>query len=267
MLRDKQSYGSFAQSPNIKKRYFFALGSFGLYVVGISIWVIVSHAIGLILPTFLTIIPILMLTVNYFNNIFEDGSLNKEKINVSDQPDGETNVISSYKVLFFIPLILDVVSAIIIFLFPWYSTSANILNQEAYNSCTAVNCDPLNYISRVTLFYGRVNLGMSRFMMYFVLLIAIVSGIIIYLSFQEVREKRVRTKLKLGMYISTLSSFALLSGLAILYYYLVDTSANGFPHILYYSFEPGLLIGSMLILLSTAVVFNINRTIYNLVHN
>ena len=267
MLRDKQNYGSFAQSPYVKKRYFLALGSFGLYLVGISVWAIVSHALVLILPTFLTIIPILMLTINYFNIVFEEGTINKEKINASSQLDVEKDFLSIYKVMFFIPVMLDVISAIIILIFPWYSTSANILNQEAYNSCTAVNCDPLDYIYRTTLFYGRVNLGLSRFMMYFVLLFAIVSGIIIFLSFKEVLEKRVRTMLKLGMYISTLSSFALLSGLAILYYYLVDTSANGFPHILYYSFEPGLLIGSALILLSTAVAFNINRTIYNLIHN
>ena len=238
------------------------------YVLGIVIWIRTYHSDGLIRITYITVIPVLLTTAKHFNVLFDkDESYDQfttEEITKGTN-DKLTASINNHKIIFILPLLLGVVAVFTILLLPWYVTTANVLKDSYYN-CQG-NCNVQDYLFSVTSTYDFFNIGISRYLFYLVAFLAVVGGIIILQSFSSLHKKLSSDTLTIGLIISTASSFAGIGSIGILYYYLIAKSASGFPHIRYYSLEIGLIIGIILILFSTAIAYNLNETIYDLINN
>ncbi len=263
--RDRKILGTDLENSLLKKRYYMFIASLVLYFVGIFIWIFLYNSDALIEVTYITVIPFLLITIKYFNVFFE-GSNEKNSANEENELlKKKSSSITKYKQMFVIPLIINIIGAISFFVFPWFSTTANVLNYNAYYNCPNFpNCDPTQFTTQSTEYYNFQNVGISRFFTYFMILLALIGSIILYISYKDITLKQSNVKLRIGMLILTATSFLTIMGLFSLYYYLVSLQANSAPPVDYFSIDYGLLLGIMLILISTAVSLNISRTIHKI---
>lgn len=267
LWRDRKAFGPDLDITHLKKKYFLLIISLVLYAIGIFVWIFLYHSDSILEISYITVLPFLLITISYFNVFFEPA-----KSKISGNESVETPKLSpkivnveNYKNLFMIPLIFSIVASIVFFILPWYSTTSNIFNQNAYYNCpTFPNCNATDYTSQYTAYFNFQNAGLSRFLVYFIMLVAIIGGILIYLSYKDIIFKQSNLKLRIGMLVLSADSFITIFSLLTLYYYLIALTGNSAPPVVYYALEPGILLGIMFVLFATAVAMNINKTIHRI---
>ena len=273
LWRDKNKFGIEINLLLYKKKYYMMAVSLVLYVIGILIWIYLYHSDALIQATYLSIIPILLTTIFHFHVFFEknvitssSGELdNKEKSKLY-----QSLSLDTYKKMFVLPLILGILGAISLIIFPLYSTTVNTFKSNDYYNCTADPtkiCDPTAFTGQFTQYFSVFNVGIGKWVVFMVIAIVLVAGVLIYFSFKITKETQSNAVLRIGMLLSTAGSFGSILAILSLYYYLISAQASAYPHVALYSLQPGIIIGIILFFISTAIALNINQTVYNVLND
>lgn len=263
LWRDHKDFGFDLNSKKFRKKYYMMIVSLIVYLVGILTMIIIYHSDILIEITYVLVFPILIITINHFNLLFETSTssdLNKVEKTVPKPTIELENKLEKYKLSFILPVVLGVIGSIILFIFPWYSFTANGFADESYLSCYPT-CSPTSFTNLYTTFYNFQNAGLSRFVVYFVMLLIIISGAIVYLSY----SKKSPNYLRIGMILSTITSIIVILGILTVINYLIYILSNSYPPILYYSLEGGFIVGFLLFFFSTAIAINARTTMKKLV--
>lgn len=249
-----------------KQKYFLMLASLIVYILGVLLYILLFNSDSNIRLTYLTVIPILLATANNFNLLFEP-SKNTSESDLNSVNNGNSDSfyqgVTQYRKMFKIPLILGVIGSVIVILLPWFSTTFNNFGSNSYYNCpSCVNNQNVSpYLTRTTNLYWFFNVGISRYLVYFTIFIIILSGFIVYFSYNYIKTHQSRTVLLIGMALSMFGSFVVISGILTLIYYLLQELQFSYPHILYFSLEVGFIVGFILILFSTSITMNLYKVV------
>ena len=263
LWRLNRQFGFELDSNKFRSKYYMMIASLILYMIGVLLMIFLYHNDIIIEITYVLVFPILLVTISHFNLFFEASisSDSNEEENINLKPVIETeNKFERYKISYILPLIFSIIGSVIIIILPWYSISAKGFLEESYLKCYP-NCSESQFTVLYTNFYNFQNAGLSRFAVYFVMLLIIVSGVIIYMSY----SKKSSNYLRIGMLLSTAASFISIMGILTLFNYFIWLTSNSYPQVSYYSLESGFIIGLLLFFFSTAIAINTRSTMKKLV--